>query len=86
VRELRDREHEHQIEEQLDKGDAVVIVPVPYPKLVRRCREHGDHQQCIRMAVMQGPPKDIVYLIASGLTGEPTAPVIGIAGATNMNS
>jgi hypothetical protein len=26
------------------------------------------------------------YLIASGLTGEPTAPVIGIAGATNMNS
>ena len=26
------------------------------------------------------------HLIASGLTGEPTAPVIGIAGATNMNS
>src|SRR5262245_43632404 len=26
------------------------------------------------------------YLIASGLTGEPTAPVIGIAGPTNMNS
>ena len=26
------------------------------------------------------------YLIASGLTGEPTAPVIGIAGATNRNS
>src|SRR5450432_338302 len=26
------------------------------------------------------------YLIASGLIGEPTAPVIGIAGATNMNS
>ena len=26
------------------------------------------------------------YLIASGLTGEPTAPVIGMAGATNMNS
>jgi hypothetical protein len=26
------------------------------------------------------------YLIASGLVGEPTAPVIGIAGATNMNS
>ena len=26
------------------------------------------------------------YLIASGLTGEPTAPVMGIAGATSMNS
>jgi hypothetical protein len=26
------------------------------------------------------------YLIANGLTGEPTAPVIGMAGATNMNS
>src|SRR6516165_5769140 len=25
------------------------------------------------------------YLIANGLVGEPTAPVIGIAGATNMN-
>ena len=26
------------------------------------------------------------YLIASGLVGEPTAPVMGMAGATNMNS
>jgi hypothetical protein len=26
------------------------------------------------------------YFIASGLTGDPTAPVIGMAGATNMNS
>lgn len=26
------------------------------------------------------------YFIANGLTGDPTAPVIGIAGATNMNS
>jgi hypothetical protein len=26
------------------------------------------------------------YFIASGFTGEPTAPVIGIAGATNRNS
>src|SRR6185503_10769486 len=26
------------------------------------------------------------YLMASGLTGEPTAPVIGSAGATNRNS
>src|SRR6266436_9179267 len=31
-------------------------------------------------------PSVTPYLIASGLTGEPTAPVIGIAGATNMNS
>jgi hypothetical protein len=26
------------------------------------------------------------YLIANGFTGEPTAPVIGMAGATNRNS
>jgi hypothetical protein len=26
------------------------------------------------------------YLMASGFVGDPTAPVIGIAGATNMNS
>jgi hypothetical protein len=26
------------------------------------------------------------YLMASGFTGEPTAPVIGSAGATNRNS
>src|SRR6476619_3159315 len=30
--------------------------------------------------------RDCRYLIASGLTGEPTAPVIGITGATNRNS
>ena len=32
------------------------------------------------------PPGTGSHLIASGLVGEPTAPVIGIAGATNMNS
>ncbi len=26
------------------------------------------------------------YLIANGFVGDPTAPVIGIAGATNINS
>jgi len=30
--------------------------------------------------------RKVRHLIASGLVGEPTAPVIGIAGATNMNS
>ena len=66
-------------------GDAVVLVPVPHPKLVRRCREHGVTNSAVhgRHAAV---PKDFVYLIASGLTGEPTAPVIGIAGATNRNS
>ena len=62
----------------------MVLVPVPHPKLVRRCREHGVTNMLHgRHAAV---PKDFVYLIASGLTGEPTAPVIGIAGATNMNS
>jgi hypothetical protein len=32
------------------------------------------------------PGYGTAYLIASGLVGEPTAPVIGIAGATNINS
>jgi hypothetical protein len=27
-----------------------------------------------------------IYLIANGFVGDPTAPVIGMAGATNMNS
>src|SRR5262249_45130055 len=33
-----------------------------------------------------GPRRKVDHLIASGLVGDPTAPVIGIAGATNMNS
>ena len=45
----------------------------------------GDHRACgnrrfDRRQIRAG------YLIASGLVGEPTAPVMGIAGATNMNS
>ena len=49
----------------------------------------------IRLPARPGPqPRDVsfarahlpVHLIAKGLVGEPTAPVIGIAGATNMNS
>jgi hypothetical protein len=44
---------------------------------------------CLRMILSENrfPLFGIMrYLIASGLVGEPTAPVIGIAGATNMNS
>ena len=37
----------------------------------------------LALPVRNGAPR---HLIASGLVGEPTAPVIGIAGATNMNS
>ena len=72
VRELRDREHEHQVEEQFDEGDAMMLVAAAALaggwRLPRTC----------------GTPRG--YLIASGLVGEPTAPVIGIAGATNRNS
>jgi hypothetical protein len=35
---------------------------------------------------MRLPGVEDLYLIASGFSGEPTAPVIGSAGATNMNS
>jgi hypothetical protein len=40
----------------------------------------NDDRACRRLYA--GP----LYLIASGLVGEPTAPVMGIAGATNKNS
>ena len=35
---------------------------------------------------IRSEPRRSSYFIASGFTGEPTAPVIGIAGATNRNS
>ena len=72
MRKLRDREHEHQIEEQLDERD-VMVVALPDPQVAGACPHHLRHLLCR-------------HLIASGLTGEPTAPVIGIAGATNRNS
>ena len=37
----------------------------------------------LALPVRNGVPR---HLIANGLVGEPTAPVIGMAGATNMNS
>ena len=49
VRELRDGEHEHQVEEQLDVGDAAVLVAAAGPKMIgaRRKRisaaEFGRH-------------------------------------------
>ena len=82
VRELRDREHEHQVEEQLDVSDPVVLVSVPHPKVT--CQLAANIGVTNRSWTLL--PSTLVYLIASGLTGEPTAPVIGIAGATNRNS
>ena len=37
----------------------------------------------LALPVRNGAPR---HLIANGLVGEPTAPVMGMAGATNMNS
>jgi hypothetical protein len=70
VRELGNGEDEHQVEEQLDEGDAVMLMALPEPA----------DGWCVPRSFLRR------YLIASGLTGEPTAPVIGIAGATNRNS
>jgi hypothetical protein len=44
------------------------------------------HVRRSRVEQRNPTPDSLSYLIASGLVGEPTAPVIGIAGATNMNS
>jgi len=44
---------------------------------------HGEEE---RSDCQRGDEVNSRHLIASGLVGEPTAPVIGIAGATNMNS
>src|SRR5439155_8583742 len=47
----------------------------------------GHDAECVAAIVKSQRSKDQTpYLIASGLTGEPTAPVIGMAGATNRNS
>ena len=39
MRKLGDREHEHQIEEQFDIGDAAVLVAVPRPQMIDACRK-----------------------------------------------
>jgi len=57
--------------------------------IVERCSAYQRCAICLRMILSENrfPLFGIMrYLIASGLVGEPTAPVIGIAGATNMNS
>ena len=48
VRELRDREHEHQVEEQLDERDAMMLVPVPHPQLTGARREHASGRRDTR--------------------------------------
>jgi hypothetical protein len=73
MRKLGNREDENQIEEQFGERDAMMAMFVMDPQLAVPRAEH--------VAVSAEN-----YLIASGLTGEPTAPVIGIAGATNRNS
>jgi len=54
---------------------------------------HDPHPARLRCASAGDPPhrgegktECADHLIASGLVGDPTAPVIGMAGATNMNS
>jgi hypothetical protein len=55
--------------------------PLPSPP-PQGGREHTE------FAASAFPLNDIApdHLIAKGLVGDPTAPVMGIAGATNMNS
>jgi hypothetical protein len=40
MRELGDGEHEHQVEEQFDEGDAVMRVTVPGPQVIGAGRDH----------------------------------------------
>ena len=39
MRQLRDGEHEDQVVEQLDKGDATVLMAVAHPQMADACRE-----------------------------------------------
>src|SRR4051812_9479276 len=53
--------------------------------------QHGGHHEDMRYAVARKHVRKALgaghaHLMASGLVGEPTAPVIGSAGATNRNS
>ena len=41
VRKLCDREDEHEIEEQLDEGDAVVLMALPRPQMIAARGEHA---------------------------------------------
>jgi hypothetical protein len=70
----RHREHEDEIEEQLEESDAMTLMFAPDFEMTGARCEHVCAGRRWR------------YLIANGLTGEPTAPVIGSAGATNRNS
>src|SRR5689334_23837976 len=59
--------------------------------LGERASQHRRHHEDMRDAVAGEHVRQNLragrhYLIASGLVGEPTAPVMGIAGATNRNS
>ena len=76
------------------------LTPSPACGEGRGCSERATHSACrktdphpTRFAASAPSPQgggrvmtQPNYLIASGLTGEPTAPVIGMAGATNRNS
>jgi hypothetical protein len=60
-------------------------------QLGKACVRGSHHDTDSRKARKDSPSHraalfTVRYLIASGFTGEPTAPVIGIAGATNRNS
>src|SRR5207253_2367563 len=61
------------------------------PGLSRASTSSGDAKKDVDGRVKPGHDggnivPSSLHLIASGLVGEPTAPVIGMAGATNMNS
>ena len=68
-------------------------VSSPIAAMVRR-RTAGTMKKCVTpypasMRANASAPvmrRVATYLIASGLVGDPTAPVMGSAGATNMNS
>ena len=52
VRQLRDGEHEHQVEEQLDEGRLVVLVPIPAAQHVR-CRISAGHGSPLRWLLLK---------------------------------
>ncbi len=74
------------------------LAPLPHSSFEAAALAASSGRGPNKRLMLRSDPKDRVskhewdsgtappYLIASGLAGEPTAPVIGSAGATNMNS
>jgi hypothetical protein len=57
---LRDREHEDEVEEQLDIGHAMMVVTVANTQVVVARGLHDAQTATARTIISRGPPKSII--------------------------